>query len=326
MANKKIPDLVAASFINDSDLVELCEPGVVSKKATVTQFRSAMNGGLVDDVASDYFDGYSLGAVASLDRGSGWANNGVVSGGTIVARTAVDGRPFKALQISNGQFGRRMPWGNKWSKLKLAIAWRLNGGASFNTTATDALLGICSGTTNMAGSALCDNFVGLRWGSGVGDGINFTAGTLINFYDMSTAFRIVTRRAAISTAIGSGGSGHRLPATEGYHGMMVYNVWRPVYLNAAASVSYIHMEISNDAAAVELSRQQNSVMRLMEDTNSAGGSATSAETGIVGSSAGTVASNFDESTGILDTVNVFWPFTVANALLEISAFAIRKIS
>lgn len=325
MPNFKITDLTAVSAVLEAAEFELAQSGA-SGRCNATQLRGIINGGVVDDLATDYFETYAAGAVATLNGGAGWVNNGVASGCTIVNRTAADGRTFKALQISNGQFGRRMPWGNAWNKLKLAIAWRLNGGASFNTTATDALLGICSGTTNMAGSGTTDNFIGLRWGSGAGDGINFTAGTRINYYDMSTAYRIVTRRAAVTTPIGTGGSGHRLPATEGYHGIIVYNVWRPVFLNAASSVSYTHMEISNDVAAVELPRQQNCVMRIMEDTNTAGGSATSAETGIVGASAGTVASAFDESTGILDTVNVFWPFTVANALLEISAIAIRKLS
>jgi hypothetical protein len=325
MANKTIPQLDPVAAVLDSAVFEL-DQGAVSGRCSAVQLRSAINGGIVDDLAVDYFDSYTPGAVSSLSGGAGWANNGVISGGTIVARTGADGRAFQALQISNGELGRRMPWGNKWNKIKLALAWRLNGGASFNTTATDALLGICSGTSNMGSSATCANFIGLRWGSGAGDGITFTAGTLINFYNMSTAFRIVTRRVNTTTAIGSGGSGHRLPATEGYHGLMVYNCWRPVFLNAASSVNYTHMEISNDATEVELMHQQNSVMRIMEDTNSTGAGATTTETGIVGSSAGTIASAFDESTGVLDTVNVFWPFTNANAVLEISAMAIRKLA
>jgi len=325
MPNFKITDLPLVTSLLEAGEMECAQSGASGRFNTV-QLRSAANGGIVDDLAVDYFDAYPAGALASLTGGAGWVNNGVLTGGTIVSRTGADGRTFKALQISNGQFGRRMPWGNKWNKLKLAIAWRLNGGASFNTTATDALLGICSGTVNMGGSALTDNFIGLRWGSGAGDGITFTAGTLINFYNMSTAFRIVTRRAAVTTAIGSGGSGHRLPATEGYHGLMVYNVWRPVFLNAASSVTYTHMEVSNDAAEVELMHQQNAVMRIMEDTNNTATTVTATESAIVGTSAGSIGSAFDESTGILDTVNVSWPFTVANALLEINAIAIRKIS
>jgi hypothetical protein len=326
MANKTIPQLTAVTSILDSAQFEL-DQSSASGSCTAVQLRSLANGVVVDDLAVDDFSGYAVGAVASLNAGSGWAGNtGVITGGTIVARTAVDGRAFQALQISNGQFGRRMPWGNKWSRLKLAVLWRLNGSASFNLTAADPLLGICSGTTNMGASATCANFIGLRWGSGAGDGVTFTAGTLINYYNMSTAFRFVTRRVNTTTLLGAGGSGHCLPATEGYHGALVYNIWRPVYLNAASSVTYTHMEISNAAAEVELSRQQNSIGRLMEATNTTAGSATDAEQGIVGTSVGTIAGLFDESTGVLDTLNFYWPFTNANAVLEISAVGIRKVA
>lgn len=334
MANKKITDLPATTAVNDADVFEkvtLPASTDASEKVTSLQFKNYVVPGevsLLDDVAIEFFDGYPAGALVAPNLGVGWGAAGVITGGTIVSRTepATNSRTFNALSISNGQYGRRMPWGDRWNKLKLAIAWRLNGVASFNTTATDALFGICSGTTNMAGSATTDNFVGLRWGSGAGDGITFTAGTLINYYNMSTAFRIVTRRNVTTTALGSGGSGHSIPATEGYMGLIVLNVWRPVFANDAASVTYSYMEVSNGAADVELGHQKNAINRLLEDTNTSATSSSNQEQAIVGASSGSITGAFDQSTGKLDTVNIFWPFTNANATLELCGFGVRKLA
>lgn len=279
----------------------------------------------VDDECVEFFDDYSAGAITTLNKGIGWgASNGVVSGGTIVNRTAPDGRIFKALSLSAGQFGRTMPWGDQWNRLKFVVAWRLNGGVTLTTGATDSLLGICSGTTNMAGSATTDNFVGLRWGSGGADNITFTAGTLINYFDMSTAYRFVTRRGTTTTAIATGGSGHRLPATEGYMGLIVGNVWRPVFANDAASVTYSLFEMSCDTTVVEFSRQKNSIRRLLQDLNSAVGTASQSETALLGSSSGTNTVAFDQSTGKLNTFNLTWAFNTAG--LEICGYGVRKLA
>jgi hypothetical protein len=279
----------------------------------------------IDDECVDFFEDYTAGAITTLNKGIGWNNNvGVVSGGTIVSRTGADGRTFQALSLSSGQLGRKMPWGDRWNRIKVVVGWRLNGGITLTTGAPDSLLGICSGTTNMGGSATTDNFMGLRWGSGGADSITFTAGTLINFFDMSTAFRFVSRRATTTTAIATGGSGHRIPATEGYIGWIVYNLWRPVFANDAASVAYSFLEISNDTTLVEYSHAKNCARRLLQDLNSAVGTASQTETAIVGSSSGTNTVAFDQSTGKLDTVNLTWAFNTAG--LEICAIGVRKLA
>ena len=141
---------------------------------------------------------------------------------------------------------------------------------------------------------------------------------------MSTAYRFVSRRGTTTTAIATGGSGHRLPATEGYIGYIVYNIFRPVFSNDAASVAYSFLEISCDTTLVEYPHAKNCTRRLLQDLNSAVGTASQSEVAIVGSSSGTNTVAFDQSTGKLDTVNLTWAFNTAG--LEICALGVRKIA
>ncbi len=283
----------------------------------------------MDDVAMDYFEEYSVGSIASLDKGAGWnGNNGVAESCSIVSRTGPDGRTFKALSISTGQFGRKMPWGDDWNKLRLAVCWRLNGSATFTTVSTPALVGICSGTTNMGNSGTTDNFIGQHWGSAASENITYSAGTSgagrAGYYNMGTGFRFASRRGTTTTIIAAGGSGHHIPAGAGYMGFLVIGIQRPVFETDSTSITYTKFEISTDLASVEFSRQKNCLRRLMQDTPSSGTSATPAETGIVGASVASNAAAFDQSTGQLDTVNITWP--QSDETLEINGFAVRKIS
>lgn len=274
-----------------------------------------------DDQALDYFDDYAVGSIATLDEGFGWENDGVVTGGTIVSRTNQDGRTFKALSLLNGQLGRRMPWGGKWNKLRILVGWRINASATFTTVNTQ-FVGVCSGTTNMVSSATTDNAIGWRWGSASGENITFTAGTRVSYFNMGTAFRFISRRGTTNTLIASGGSGHAIPAVEGYIGVALLRINRPVFATNASSVTYTLLEGSTQASGIELYRPKNSIRHMLShDSGNTSVSQQDQEAGVMLSGSTTVS--FDQSTGELDTVNITWPETVNP--LELCCFGVRKL-
>lgn len=334
---KAIPDLDEKTSMDNADLLLLTRltaapgdyenfrinyqnfaSGLAAQFAT--DFPSEME--TTDDQALDYFEDYSVGAVSSLNKGFGWANDGVISGGTIVSRTNQDGRTMKCLSLLNGQLGRRMPWGGKWNKLRLLIGWRINAAATFTTVNTQ-FFGVCSGTTNMVSSATTDNAIGLRWGSAAGDSVTFTAGTRVSYFNMGTAFRFISRRGTTNTAIASGGSGHAIPAVEGYIGVALLRIARPVFATNASSVTYSMLEGSTQASGIELYRPKNGIRHMLShDAGAASLSTQDQEAGVMLSGSTTVA--FDQSTGELDTVNITWPETTNP--LELCCFGVRKIS
>lgn len=276
-----------------------------------------------DDMALDFFEEYSVGAISALDKGAGWLVNGVASGATIVSRTHVDGHAMKALSLLNGQIGRKMPWGDKWNRLRICIGVRLNAAATFNTVAGAQFLGVCSGTTNMAGSATTDNCIGYRWGSAAGEAITLTAGTRGNYFNVGTAFRFMSRRGNTITVIASGGSGHAVPAVEGNIGLLMLRIQRPVFANDSSSVNYVLLEGTPQASEIEFSRAKNAVRQILQD-DAGSGSASTQDQNTGGFLTGTTTSAFDQSTGALDTFNVAWPETVNP--LEIYCVGIRKLS
>lgn len=276
----------------------------------------------VDDHALDYFDDYSVGAISSLDQGLGWDDDGVVTGGTIVTRTHQDGRSFKALSLLNGQVGRKMPWGDKWNKLRIMVGWRINASATFQTVDTE-FFGVCSGTTNMVGSATTDNAIGLRWGSAAGENITFTAGTRTSYFNLGTAFRFISRRGTTNTSIASGGSGHSIPSTEGYFGFLLFRVHRPVFANDSSAVTYILLEGSTQILGAEFSRTKNALRQMLQD-DSGDSSISTQDQNSGGMLGGSTTVSFDQSTGVLDTINITWPETVNP--LELCCIGIRKLA
>ena len=333
---KAIPDLDAKTSMANGDLLLLTRltaapddyenfrinyedfaSGLASQFAT--DFPSELE--TRDDQALDYFEDYSVGAVSSLTEGFGWANDGVISGGTIVSRTHQDGRTMKCLSLLNGQLGRRMPWGDKWNKLRIIVGWRINASATFQTVNTQ-FVGVCSGTTNMVSSATTDNAIGWRWGSASGENITFTAGTRVSYFNMGTAFRFMSRRGTTNTIIASGGSGHAIPAVEGYIGVALLRIARPVFANNSSSVTYSLLEGSTQASGIELYRPKNAIRHMLSDDSGASSLSTQdTESGVMLSGSTTVS--FDQSTGVLDTLNITWPETTNP--LELCCIGVRKL-
>lgn len=269
-------------------------------------------------LAMEYFDDYSLGVINTFDQGWGWENDGVgVGTPSIVSRTHVDGRAEQRLNFNTSdQYGRRMPWGGKWNRIKIVLLLRINTVA--NLTTPNAYFGICSGTTNMVSSATTDNFIGLRTGDGTGTG-TYTSGTISDYVNLPS-FRFVSRRGTTTTDIAAGGSGHHVTADEGFLTPLVYEVSRPVF-SGGGSVTYTHKEVSVASTSVEFSRAKDVVKFLLSDISGATTNQSEADTAIVGS-LGTTTGAFDESTGVLDTVNFSWSEIEG---LEIAAFGVRKV-
>lgn len=271
-----------------------------------------------DGQAIEYFDDYALGSISAFDQGTGWLSDGVGSGCSIVSRTTADGRAHNRLSISNGQYGRPMPWGDKWNRVKIVLLWRINHTATM--TPGDGYIGICSGTTNMVASATTANYIGARWSDGLSS-ITFTAGTRINYFNMGSAFRFWSRRGTTSTSIGAGGSGHTLSAAEGYITAFVVEISRPPFATDASSVLYTIKEASPPASLVESSRSKDLIKGLLSSSAGTAASMSELETAVIGST-GNATGAFDQSTGILDTVNISWAQVPG---LEIAALAVRKV-
>lgn len=271
-----------------------------------------------DGQVMEIFDDYAVGAISTFNKGTGWLNDGVGSGCSIVNRTHVDGRTQNRLQLSAGQYGRKLPWRDKWHRLKIILLWRLNHGVTINPV--DGYVGVCSGTTNMVASATTDNFTGLRWGDGA-SALTFTAGTKINYFSMGVSFRFHTRRGTTSTSVGAGGSGHTLSADEGYLSPIIFEVGRPVFATNASSVLYSVKELSPSNLQVEFSRSKDLIKGLLSSHAQSLASQSELEAAAVGQ-LGSTSGSFDQSTGALDTVNFSWPHAPG---LEIAALGVRKV-
>lgn len=327
MADKKIPDLVAASTVNDTDVLELCQPGVVSQKVTALQLQTYVNSAFplefsaFDDGAVEYFDDYALGAITTFDKGQGWGANGVGTGCTIVNKTMADGRTQNRLSMNAGTYGRLMPWGALWNRIKICLVLRINHGVTFANT--NGYIGVCTGTTNMSDSATTTNFAGIRWGDGTGTS-TFTAGLLINYFDVPT-FRAVTRRVNTTTDRGGLSSGHAISANEGYLSAVLMEMSRPVFANDAASVNYSIAQCgtisTGDTQAFSRTKEVARRVALGSVTTTL---ATDPNDTLLVGSAGVTATPFafDQSTGVLNTINFYWPQALP---LEIAGFALRKV-
>lgn len=321
MANKKIIDLPAGAAVLGTTLFEGSAAGLLSERFTGDQLRFYAAGFTdKDDFVYETFSDYAVGAISVFDKGSGWANNGVGTNASIISATGADGRTQNRLALNNGSYGRRMPWGAFWNRIKICTVWRINNGSTFLNT--NGYVGICSGTTNMVDSATTTNFAGVRWGDGTGTS-TFTAGTKISFFDVPT-FRAATRRVNTTTDRGGLSSGHTVSADQGYLSTSIIELSRPVFANDASSVNYSIAEASGNQTSVQFSHSKNLALFMAGSDITAGNLANSNSDTAVSIVAGITAAPFafDQSTGALDTINFYWPQAFN---LEIAAFAIRKI-
>ncbi len=270
--------------------------------------------------ASDYFDSYTVGAVSALSGGYGWgSNNAVVTGGNIILATMADGRTHNRLALNNSSFGRKMPWGAFWNRIQIAISCRINSGVTFANT--NGYIGVCSGTSAMVDSAVTANFVGVRWGDGTGTS-TFTAGTKISFFDVPT-FRAVSRRVNTTTDRGGLSSGHTISANQGYLSTVIVDISRPVFALDADSINYSVAEASTNQTIVQFSHEKDCVEHLLKSADYSLTLLSANAVSLFGASGVTATPfAFDQSAGVLDTINLYWPQAFN---LEIASLAVRKI-
>lgn len=274
-----------------------------------------------DGWAVEFFEDYSVGANPTLDKGVGWDGSGAGSGLSIVSKSIYTGKAENRLQISNGQYGRKLFWGDSWNRMQIGVMLRINGLATFTA---DGYVGLCSGTANMVASATTNNFVGIRW-STQASGWVFTAGTKVNYYNQSTSTRWSTRRVTTTTDQGSGAGsdGRSFSATEGYRSMLFLEISRPVFATDATSVVYTVGMRSTNSVQVEMSLSKRSFVDILLDTVGSTVASTATGSTILGASSVTHTFAFDQSTGKLDTFNISWPN--ATQTMEITAIALRKV-
>jgi hypothetical protein len=319
MAKFKISDLTTVSALTDAHLLEVCVPGT-SNKATIIQLRNQF-AAVRGDLALEDWNFYTLGAITTFNGGVGWGTDGVGSGATIISATAADGRTQNRLALNNGVYGRRMPWGPFWNRVKIVLGLRINRASNF--TNTNGYIGICSGTANMVNVATCANFVGVRWGDGTGTS-TFTAGTKINSFNVPNFRATTVRTGPVITDRGALSSGHFISANQGYVSLIIVEMSRPVFANDASSVNYSVAEASHNSTTVEFSHDKGQARVLSQcdvTPNLANSGTDSAIIGVAGVTAAPFA--FDQSVGVLDTVNIYWPQAFD---LEIAALAMAKIA
>ncbi len=327
MPNVKITDLPAASGVNDEDVFEkVTLPGSTnaSQKATVLQLKNIIlpaSVSMADGLCSDSFENYPLGAIASLDQGSGWGASGVVSGGTIVSRTTPQGTSQKSLSIIAGQLGRKFGWGDSWNRIQIFVAWRINHAATFTS---DGYFGVCSGTTNMVASATTDNFIGMKWEDTLPGGSVYTAGTKAPYFRHTSGFYHASRRGVVTTNIAYGYTAGATTAEAGYYSFAHYDISRAVFANDAASVAYNKGWITEQTDMVETAKTKSGLLAFLTADVSLNVAASLSFAGVTAPSSGLTSNsgNFDQSTGKLDTLNISWPHAHG---LEIAALAVRKV-
>lgn len=282
--------------------------GLPGDSAAVLQPNIYLDDGLAVEYFEDYVDGQSSG----LSAGRGWSGDWQISGGSVVTRTSHNGIIQKRLALTSGEIGRMMRFGDKWNKIQIGVLVRIDSIAAL--TAMNYYLGVCSGTSDMAGSATCANFIG-QAGSAAGTITWATAAYNQQDTLVSSGTAAVTRRGNTNTLLGNPGA-LVIPTTEASLGMLWMEVNRAKFANNAASVTYTSRYRAVAAASA------NAGMSMMKEAflNTIHGGLGSDP--IVGSVDSSFASAFDQSTGALDTFNFVWNSAVP---IEVAAVAVRKV-
>ncbi len=284
---------------------------------------------LSDNLAIETFEDYDVGALTTLDQGYGWTANGVASGLSIVSRTPFgNGSPstHKRMSVaSGGEYGRTFPWGDNWGSIVICMICRIDGSSTFGPS--DFAFGLCSGTSAMFSSASCLNFAGIGGANNGATDATITAGTRMSYFNLNPSTRFKTKRAAVVTdrTAGTGSNVARIPSTEGFLAAVMVQCDRPTFLTDSTSVTYSWATMNTTGGREEFPVAKRNIFSLLEYDSSA--STPLATLHILNelSPAGgarTQTWSFDQSTGKLDTLNLYWDQSQA---LEVAALGVRKI-
>jgi hypothetical protein len=274
---------------------------------------------VADSYAYDSFDDYATGAISSFSSGAGWSGSGAASGASIVAVTMNDGRTDKRLSlVGPGEFKRKMAWAEKWKRLRVALLLRINGGA---TITGDFAFGLCSGITNGAGSTGCLNFIGAATRVGNSNQYTFSAGTDIATFAATFAGGM-TKRNATWTDLGGSSSMKGYPSTSTALCLNVFDIKRLRYGGASTTYS---MFVQGPAASgtgaggPEQNLDWGNLLNVVADPDTA----TFNNGWWWDGASSTQSTTFDESTGGLDTLNIWWSH--ATTPIEVAGLAVYKM-
>lgn len=317
----------------DRDYVKIATSDLYSQLSTailaqVTSSSIASELTFKDGLALEFFEDYAVGAITSFNKGYGWSGNGVGTGCSIVQRTGFGNTSpaQKRLAIASGQYGRKFAWGDSWNRIQIAILWRLNRASTFGPSAF--YFGVCSGTTNMAGSATTDNFIGMQGPNNGATDVTFGNGTRMDYFDINPSTRFKTKRGAgapVDLGSGSGSNGRHVASTEGFLSLFLIEISRPTFATDASSVTYSLGRQNTNLTQVEMSLTKHTLVECLEGQDfgstmaSASGMVQIASAGLAGVVAST---SFDQSTGKLDSFNFTWDQAFD---AEIAALGARKL-
>jgi hypothetical protein len=276
-----------------------------------------------DDGASmDMFETYNTGSISSLSDGIGWGDDGIVRNGTIVTRTNERGETLRALSLdTNGEFARGLFIGEDWLFLDIFTAWRYNGPAANMTTAgNNVYIGMCSGITNTFKGATTDNFLGIGIQN---QQYTHVTGTKWDYYTGTFAWRAYSRRGTTTTdeGGGSGSSGRRYAQTEGHVTCLRLSIAQPLVASRSTARNFtIYMsDTSTTYHEMPLPSRVACSSNLWQKGSAFSGWAVE----WIGGSTQSWTVSFDESTGVLDTLNIAFD-NVDGCDLELVGLSVRK--
>lgn len=260
----------------------------------------------------DCFESYAVGATV-FDKGIGWNGPWVTSNASAVTRSLLDGRTKIRMEITNGEVGRVMSWGNSWNELHICMLLRLNASdASFDT---DWAVGLCSGSTHKYGSASCINFLGLQGQSTC----TFTKSTGLNS-DLYThdATRAVSKvGASVTSLAGPAFSAGRIwDSSE--HSQNFVQIWftrGPWGSPKSGTITIVYKTAFTGWDQFTSTKGWNNVRHSQRMFNTPT---------LYGANAETYTTTFDDTPGLLDTFNFWWPD--ATHPVEIAAIDIYKVT
>jgi hypothetical protein len=269
--------------------------------------------------AFDIIETYPVaGSITVLDEGIGWGGNGVVSGTTaaVVNRTVNTNEDENRIQLGAGYFARQFAWLGKWNQIRIGIMLKIPASGNFDS---EWGFGICSGVTNVLGTATADNFLGIGGSTTLATANTWTynAGTQ-NAKVTDTNVAYVSKRAAIVTNLGATATGPSFPASGTGRAMFYMEFVRPLFVGASVvSYSFFHHGVSAVQAENYNSKSIFRDLLFHRGTVGTGGTA-------IMSPSGSTASNFSESTGVLDAMNFWWESNTVP--VEICAMGAIKIN
>jgi hypothetical protein len=230
-----------------------------------------------------------------------------------------DGRTDRRLSLAGpGEFKRKMIWGEKWKRLRIGLLLRINAGA---TITGDFAFGVCSGIAEGVGSTTCANFIGATTRPGNTNQYTFAAGSDVGVYTATFA-SASSKRVNTFTDYGGSSSMKGYPAAGST--ALCVNVFDIKRGRLSASATYgMFVQGPTGAGTGAGSAEQfldwGGLLKIVSDPDTATYNLNWWWDG----AASTQSATFDESAGVLDSVNVWWSH--ASTAIEIAGLAVFKM-